>query len=57
MLNMLKELCRLNGVSGCEDEVRRYITAKAVKHAGHLHADAIGNLIVFKGGKNPPGTS
>ena len=33
MLNTLKELCLLNGVSGDEDEVRRYITAKAVKHA------------------------
>ena len=55
MLNMLKELCRLNGVSGDENEVRRYITAKAVKHADHLHADAIGNLIVFKKGKQSTG--
>lgn len=55
MLNMLKELCRLNGVSGDEDEVRRYITAKAVKHADHLHADTIGNLIVFKKGKKSTG--
>ena len=25
MLNTLKELCSLNGVSGDEDEVRRYL--------------------------------
>ena len=55
MLNTLKELCLLDGVSGDEDEVRRYITAKAVKHADHLHADAIGNLIVFKKGKKSTG--
>ena len=55
MLNTLKELCLLNGVSGDEDEVRRYITAKAVKHADHLHTDAIGNLIVFKKGKKSTG--
>lgn len=51
MLNTLKELCLLNGVSGDEDEVRRYITAKAVKHATNLRADPLGNLIVFKKGK------
>lgn len=51
MLNTLKELCRLSGVSGDEDEVRRYLTARAVKHADHLHADPLGNLIVFKKGK------
>ena len=55
MLNTLKELCLLNGVSGDEDEVRRYITAKAVKHADHLHADSIGNLIVFKKGAKSNG--
>ena len=55
MLNTLKELCLLNGVSGDEDEVRRYITAKAVKHADHLHADSIGNLIVFKKGAKSTG--
>jgi endoglucanase len=55
VLNILKELCLLNGVSGDEDEVRRYITAKAVKHADHLHADSIGNLIVFKKGAKSNG--
>ena len=55
MLNTLKDLCRLNGVSGNEDEVRRYITVKAVNHASHLHADSIGNLIVFKKGAKSNG--
>ena len=55
MLNTLKELCRLNGVSGAEDEVRRYLTEKITPHATHFHVDPIGNLIVFKKGKKSTG--
>ena len=47
MLNTLKELCLLNGVSGDEDEVRRYLVSRIKPRATHFHADAIGNLIVF----------
>ena len=46
MLNILKELCLLNGVSGDEDEVRRYLVSRIKSRATHFHADAIGNLIV-----------
>ena len=56
MLNILKELCRLNGVSGNEDEVRRYIEEKAAPYADSVRTDAMGNLIAFKKGKGPPGT-
>ena len=55
MLNTLKELCLLGGVSGCEDEVRRYLTAKAAPHADRFYTDPIGSLIVFKKGKKPAG--
>ncbi len=55
MLNTLKELCRLRGVSGDEDEVRRYIEEKAAPCADGVRTDALGNLIVFKKGKKPAG--
>lgn len=51
MLNTLKELCRLNGVSGDEDEVRRYLVSRIKPHADRFHADALGNLIAFKRGE------
>lgn len=55
MLNTLKELCLLGGVSGCEDEVRRYVIARAASHANRFHTDPTGSLIVFKRGKKPTG--
>ena len=51
MLNTLKELCRLNGVSGDEDEVCRCIRDRAEPFASSIRADLLGNLIVFKKGK------
>lgn len=50
-MNTLKELCRLNGISGDEGEVCQYLTAKASPYADQLHTDALGNLIVFKKGR------
>ena len=55
MLNTLKELCLLNGVSGSEGEVRRWLTEKITPHATRFHTDSIGNLIVFKKGKKSTG--
>ena len=55
MLNTLKELCLLNGVSGDEDEVRHYLTDRIKHHADRFHTDAIGNLIAFKKGKRSTG--
>lgn len=51
MLNYLKELCALDGVSGWEDDVREYIKEKAAPHATELFSDTMGNLFVFKKGK------
>lgn len=55
MLNTLKELCLLDGVSGDEGAVRDYIREKAAPYAHRIRTDAIGNLIVFKKGKKPTG--
>ena len=50
MIELLKELCLLDGVSGNEDAVRNYIAARARPYADDIRVDAIGNLIVFKKG-------
>ncbi|NCC68763.1 MAG: M42 family peptidase [Clostridia bacterium] len=50
MLNTVKTLCALSGVSSFEDEVRDYIRGRAAAHAYSSHVDAMGNLIVFKKG-------
>lgn len=50
---LLKELTDLNGVSGSEEAVRAYIKAYAGEFADEIKTDSIGNLIVFKKGKNP----
>lgn len=50
MIELLKELCLLDGVSGNEDAVRDYIAARAKPYATEMRTDAIGNLIVFKKG-------
>lgn len=55
MLKLLKELCLLNGVSGDEEEVRRYLARKAEPFADRLRTDPIGNLIVFKKGRKSTG--
>ena len=55
MLNLLKQLCALSGVSSCEDEVRDFIRAQAQPYADSIRTDSIGNLIVFKKGQKPTG--
>ena len=55
MLNVLKQLCALSGVSSWEDEVRDFIRAQAQPYADSIRTDAIGNLIVFKKGQKPTG--
>ena len=55
MLELVKELCALNGVSGAEEEVRDFIRAKAAPYADSIRTDALGNLMVYKKGKKPTG--
>ncbi len=50
MIETLKTLCMLSGVSGMEDEVRDYILERAMPFADEVHTDAMGNLMVFKKG-------
>lgn len=54
MLNTMKSLCRLTGVSGWEDEVRDYILEQALPHANEVITDPMGNLFVLKKGAVTP---
>lgn len=51
MMDLLRELCACDGVSGLEDEVRGYIEARLKPHADEMRVDNMGNLLVFKKGK------
>ena len=55
MIETLKTLCTLSGVSSREDEVRDYIRRRVEPHADSVRVDALGNLIVFKRGAKPTG--
>ena len=55
MLDTLKTLCALDGVTGNEDKVREYIKAQVEPYADEIITDAMGNLIVFKKGKKDIG--
>ena len=52
MLSLIKELCMLSGISGREDSVRDFIIEK-IKDFAEYSIDPLGNLLVFKKGKNP----
>ena len=55
MIETLKALCSLVGVSSHEEAVRNYIAETACPYADEIRSDAIGNLIVFKRGKKATG--
>ena len=52
MLEIIKELSALSGISGREDAVRDYIIEK-IRDFAEYSIDPLGNLIVFKKGKKP----
>jgi len=55
MVDTLKTLCTLSGVSSFEDEVRGYIKDRVSPCADEVRVDAMGSLIVFKkGAKRAP---
>ena len=54
MLDTVKKLCSLPGVSGWEDDVRDYILEKALPFADETETDALGNLYIFKKGAVTP---
>ena len=55
MVNTLKTLCALPGVSSFEDEVRNYIKERVAPYAAEMRVDAMGNLIVLKKGAKSTG--
>ena len=54
MTELTKTLCTLCGTSGREDEIRNYIINEIKLFADEITVDPLGNLIVFKKGKNKP---
>ncbi len=54
MLETIKKLSLLDGVSGRENAVRDYIINEVSAYADSIETDPLGNLIVFKKGKNVP---
>lgn len=57
MLDTIKALCALDGVSGAEDSVCTYIRNTVSGLADDVRTDALGNLIVFKKGRKTPSKS
>lgn len=55
LMDTIRELCALDGPSGCEDAVRAAIREKAAPYADEMRTDSLGNLIVFKKGAKPTG--
>ena len=53
MLNELKALCTLDGISGDESKVRDYIISK-IKDKCEYRIDPMGNLIAFRKGRKKP---
>ena len=54
MLDTVKKLCALSGVSGWEDDVRDYILERALPYADETSTDPMGNLYIFKKGAASP---
>ncbi|MDQ5983212.1 MAG: putative aminopeptidase YsdC [Eubacteriales bacterium SKADARSKE-1] len=53
-LKLLEKLCRASGISGDESSVRNIILSEIKDYATNVKTDALGNLIVFKAGKEKP---
>ncbi len=51
MLETVKRLCTIDGVSSYENKVRTYIRSVVEPNADELYVDVLGNLYVFKKGK------
>ncbi len=51
MLDLIKNLCLLDGISGREETVRNYIIDEIKDYATEITVDPLGNLLVFKKGK------
>lgn len=49
---LLKELSELNGVSGNESKIRKFIIEEIKNHVDDVKVDKIGNIIAYKKGNN-----
>ena len=49
---ILEKLCTADGVAGYEDEVRQAALDIVAPYADEVITDPLGNLLVFKKGKN-----
>ena len=54
MIETLKALCAISGVSGAEDDVRDYIINRVRGYADEVATDALGNVLVYKKGARSP---
>lgn len=54
---VLKELCALRGVAGCEGPVREFVMERAKKCADEVKVDRMGNVIAVKRAKANPETA
>lgn len=52
LLTLTRTLCAKFGPSGWEDEVREYILQAALPYADRVETDPMGNLMVFRKGRN-----
>ena len=53
MLETLKTLCERNGTSGREENIRNYIIGR-IQDKCEYQVDPLGNILVFKKGRNRP---
>lgn len=53
-LKLLKQLCTLNGISGDEDRVAQWVLEQVKDHCESWSRDPLGNLLVFKRGRQRP---
>ncbi|MBQ7118356.1 MAG: M42 family metallopeptidase [Clostridia bacterium] len=53
MIDYLKELCLINGISGRENRVRDYIVSKIQDYCDY-EIDPMGNIIAFRKGRKKP---
>ena len=51
---LLERLCRADAPSGFEDEVREIILSEIKDYADKITVDNMGNVLVFKKGKETP---
>ncbi len=54
LIETLKKLCALPGVSGMESAVTDYIKSEAVQYVDEIITDSLGNVLIFKKGKKAP---